>query len=138
MVLLKDLFEEAMDKHYPKKSKKSKKHSFKYNKHGLFRVCKIVSNRCRKNYTWKYSFRKNYRGHAISAVNLIRLKEKVLEQDLPWVIVDEELARQAVESDGLDWDLFVSSEGESNDSLDDDKSESLKELGIVKEGYVCC
>lgn len=137
MVLLKDLFEEAMNK-----NKKTSKPSFRRNKYGLFRVCKVVNNRCRNDSIWKYTFRKNYKSHAVTATNLIRLKERVLDKNLPFIIIDEELARQTVEIEGLNWDSFVKGctlpNSDADDSLDDDKSESLKELGIVKEGYAYC
>lgn len=40
--------------------------------------------------TWTYNKQINGKHHQLSSINLLNLKEKVLDKGLPWVIIDEE------------------------------------------------
>lgn len=97
MVLLKELFEEALKRNRKtagdseRKSRKPQR-----NKYGFYRVSKVRSARCHKGFMWKYVMQKDLHRTVISAVSLRRLKEKVESKGLPWVVTDQDLAWESV------------------------------------------
>ena len=62
--------------------------------------CKVsISNcsSCKKGFTWRYRYCIDSQHKSISSTDLNKLKEKVLEQDLEWKIIDEERAQKSVD-----------------------------------------
>ena len=75
-----------------------KKNISRANNHtGFYRVDKQKSNFCRQGFSWRYRYYKDKRYHPIYSINLLKLKEKVEAQGLPWEIIDEEKAKKSLE-----------------------------------------
>lgn len=74
------------------KRKMSKSISKTKNTTGFYRVSKQKDNGCRQGFIWLYT----YQNKKISSVNLLRLKEKVEAQNLPWEIIDDEKAQKSL------------------------------------------
>ena len=74
------------------KRKMSKSISKTKNTTGFYRVSKQKDNDCRQGFIWLYT----YQNKKISSVNLLRLKEKVEAQNLPWEIIDDEKAQKSL------------------------------------------
>ena len=99
MVLLKDLFEEAIGKHSCDRfgvacNNMSNKTGFKY-------VSRVNNKLYKQGYCWKY--RRNLGGEVVQVqgITLKVLHERVISRGLPWVIVDEILANNNLESEML-------------------------------------
>lgn len=103
MPLLKELFEEA--KKDGLKNSRSGLHIGR-NKWGCFRLVRLKHERSRKGYLWAYHFNVGGERVRIVASNLLLLRDKVINKGYPWIVTDEDLFRKAVESDGLDYNLF--------------------------------
>ena len=69
-----------------------KKISEARNTTGFYRVSKH-NNNCKQGFSWCYT----YQNKEISRVNILKLKDKVEAQDLPWEIIDEEKAQKSLE-----------------------------------------
>lgn len=106
MVLLKDLFDVAMNGNRVKPTPETTRSHPRRNKWGFHRVTKI-KNKTNTGFIWKYTVQKNHVRTVISGVNLMVLKEKVECRGFPWVVTDEVLAKSTVESEGLCWELMA-------------------------------
>lgn len=53
----------------------------------------------KKGFTWRYRYCIDSQHKSISSTDLNKLKEKVLEQDLEWKIIDEEKAQRSLDLD---------------------------------------
>ena len=69
-----------------------KKISEARNTTGFYRVSKH-NNNCKQGFSWRYT----YQNKEISYVNILKLKDKVEAQGLPWEIIDEEKAKESLE-----------------------------------------
>lgn len=99
MVLLKELVEEAMEKHSCDRfgvacNNMSNKTGFKY-------VSRVNNKLYKQGYCWKY--RRNLGGEVVQVqgISLKVLRERVISRGLPWVVTDEVLARSSFESECL-------------------------------------
>lgn len=75
------------------KRKMSESISKTKNATGFYRVSKQKDNGCKQGFIWLYT----YQNKKISSVNLLKLKEKVEAQNLPWKIIDDEKAQKSLE-----------------------------------------
>lgn len=66
------------------------------NKTGINRVYKDFNKKSRQGFYWVYSYTINKKKKSISAVNLLKLKEKVIKKGLTWKIVDADLYRKSL------------------------------------------
>ena len=68
------------------------------NKTGFYNVGIQKKEDCRQGFVWKYRFTDGnpYR-IVIGSVDLIKLKQKVLDKGLPWSVIDETKAKQTCE-----------------------------------------
>ena len=65
---------------------------------GILRVCKDKQKNCKQGFIWCYQYKESRNKNIkIVSVNLLKLKEKVLEKGLNWVIVDKEKAKMTCE-----------------------------------------
>ena len=55
-----------------------------------------------QGFSWIYQYRHNGKQHAIHSVNLLKLKQKVIEKGLDWLIIDEEKAIETCKQYGYD------------------------------------
>lgn len=67
------------------------------NKTGFYRVDKCSNDSYRQGFFWRYRYCIDSQHKSISSTDLNKLKEKVLEQDLEWKIIDEERAQRSVD-----------------------------------------
>ena len=67
------------------------------NSSGILNVCKCYTDMCTQGFTWQYWYYEKGKQTSISAIGLLRLKEKVLAKGFDWVIVNEELANKSLE-----------------------------------------
>lgn len=69
---------------------------------GIFRVHKVKCSNCKNKFRFKYIVGRYPKYTAqLSSVNLLKLKQKVLEKGFEWIILDEDKARVTAESVGL-------------------------------------
>ena len=68
-----------------------------HNTSGFYRISKKKDNNCKQNFFWRYSYYINNKRKDIESTNLLKLKEKVEAQGLPWEIIDEEKAKKTLQ-----------------------------------------
>lgn len=68
-----------------------------HNTSGFYRVNKKKDNSCKQNFLWCYRYYINDKRKEIKSTNLLKLKDKVEVQGLPWKIIDEEKAKESLE-----------------------------------------
>lgn len=78
------------------RKKISESRSKAQNTTGFYRVSK-QKNDCKQGFTWCYQYQYKSIKKSISNINLLKLKEKVSTQGLPWKILDEEQAKKSLE-----------------------------------------
>ena len=83
-------------KHRSEETKK-KMSEAKKGKSGFYRVSQHKNKSCKQGFTWEYRYFKNKKRKSILSTNLLKLKEKVEAQCLPWEIIDEEKAKESLE-----------------------------------------
>ena len=76
-----------------------KKMSEAQNTTGFYKVSISNCSSCKKGFTWRYRYCIDSQHKSISSTDLNKLKEKVLEQDLEWKIIDEEKAQRSLDLD---------------------------------------
>ena len=76
-----------------------KKISEAQNTTGFYKVSISNCSSCKKGFTWRYRYCIDSQHKSISSTDLNKLKEKVLEQDLEWKIIDEEKAQRSLDLD---------------------------------------
>ena len=64
---------------------------------GFYRVSKEKDNHCKQGFMWRYQYQYKLIEKKLRSVNLLKLKEKVESQSLPWEIIDEEKAQKSLE-----------------------------------------
>ena len=79
------------------KKKISKTRSKKYNTTGFYRVHKAKDNAIKQGFRWSYQNQNKSTRQSIMSTNLLKLKDKVEAQGLPWKILDEEKAKKSLE-----------------------------------------
>ena len=99
MVLLKDLFEEALKK---PSNKKRRKKSNRKNETGLYRVSKGYCRSCKEKTIWQYVYiNSEGKRKYIGSVSLLKLKEKIKDKKLEWKINNEYYANKTAKELGL-------------------------------------
>ena len=73
-----------------------KKISKSQNTTGFYRVSKQKDNHCKQGFRWRYRYQNKSTGKKITCTNLLRLKEKVEAQNLPWEIIDDEKSSKII------------------------------------------
>ena len=85
--------------------KHSKEHRIKIaeslNSSGILNVCKYHTENCTQGFSWSYWYYEDSQQKHISSIDLLRLKEKVLDKGLEWIIVNEELANKSLEESSI-------------------------------------
>ena len=72
------------------------------NNTGFFRVTLRPCETCKHGFRWRYVYWENGKQRYVSSVNLNKLKSKVLEKDLEWIIIDKNKAKQVCEQYNYD------------------------------------
>jgi hypothetical protein len=80
---------------------KTKVQAERHNVLGLFRVSKVVCTQCNSNYRYYYNYQNNGKKIGFTSINLLKLKNKVIENGFEWCVVNEDRARVTAESEGL-------------------------------------
>lgn len=83
------------------KKKISQTLSQKYNKTGFYRVSQEYNKRYKKGFRWAYSYRQDNQKKKVSAMDLETLKNRVLEKQLEWRILDEEKSQKSLKEDQI-------------------------------------
>lgn len=89
-----------MEKHILQKQEKkisesvSKAHK---GKSGFYRIGQHKDKCCKQGFIWEYRYFENKKRKIFSSANLLKLKDKVEAQGLPWEIIDEEKAQKSLE-----------------------------------------
>lgn len=65
------------------------------NKWGILNVCLTACDRVVTGYQWKYSYFDGIRMRVLSSYDLEKLKRRVLNKGLSWVITDEDYAQDS-------------------------------------------
>ena len=91
------------DKDIPEETRQKMSHS--RNTSGFFRVTKRNDKCCKQGFLWVYQYYEEKRKcqKAIRSVNLLKLKQKVLDNDLEWLIIDEDNAKATCDEFGYDY-----------------------------------
>lgn len=76
-----------------------KKMSEARNTTGFYRVSKDKDSTCKQGFRWRYQYQYKSTKKQIKSTNLLKLKEKVEAQNLPWKIIDEEKAQKSLKKD---------------------------------------
>lgn len=82
-------------------NKISKTISHQRNTTGFYRVSKAYDKNFKKGFRWRYCYCENRRQRNINSINLSILKQKVLDKNLPWEILDEIKAKKSLEDDKI-------------------------------------
>jgi len=86
----------------------NKEHRLKLSKirssSGFYSVIKKKDETCKQGFIWRYETRIENKIIRVNSVDLIKLKQKVLDKNLIWEMVDEEKAKATLESVGLSLD----------------------------------
>ena len=64
---------------------------------GFYRVDKEKNSTCKQGFMWRYRYQNKSTRKKITSTNLLKLKEKVEAQNLPWKIIDDEKAQKSIE-----------------------------------------
>lgn len=64
---------------------------------GFYRVNKEKNSTCKQGFMWRYRYPNKSTRKKITSTNLLKLKEKVEAQNLPWKIIDDEKAKKSIE-----------------------------------------
>lgn len=85
-------------KYHSEETKKKMSEAHK-GKSGFYRVAQRKSKSCKQGFEWQYRYKcfENKKRKVISSTNLLKLKEKVETQGLPWEIIDKKKAKQSLE-----------------------------------------
>lgn len=70
--------------------------SSKRNTSGFLNVSKNLDNRFTKGFYWRYRYTTNGKRKSIKSTSLQKLQQKVQKQNLPWKIIDNELAQKSL------------------------------------------
>ena len=65
-----------------------------HNNSGIFRVGKNKNKTFKQGYTWRYVWKENGKSNTIVSADINKLKEKVVERGLDWIILDEDKAKE--------------------------------------------
>lgn len=89
----------------------SKEHRLKLSKKrnstGFYNVYKKKDNSCKQGFIWRYQVRLENKIISVNSVDLVQLKQKVLNKNLVWEIVDIEKAKATLESVGLTMEMIL-------------------------------
>jgi hypothetical protein len=61
----------------------------------IFRVFKSQNKSCKKGWDYCYNYVENKKRKELHSVDIFKLRKKVIEKGLPWIIVDEEKVKRA-------------------------------------------
>lgn len=91
------------DKDIPEETRQ--KMSYSRNSTGFFRVTQRNDNSCKQGFMWTYQYYEEKRKaqKAIRSVNLLKLKQKVIERGFDWIIIDETNAKSTCDEFGYDY-----------------------------------
>lgn len=73
------------------------KRSKKLNKTGFFRVYIATNKSCKQGWDYCYNYTENGKRKEIHSVSIIKLKQRVLDKGLDWIVLDEEKAKKTLE-----------------------------------------
>lgn len=59
------------------------------NKIGLFRVFKAQNKSCKQGFDYCYNYVENGKRKELHSVNILKLRRKVIERGLDWIVIDE-------------------------------------------------
>jgi len=59
------------------------------NKIGLFRVFKAQNKSCKQGFDYCYNYVENGKRKELHSVNILKLKRRVIEKGLDWIVIDE-------------------------------------------------
>ena len=63
------------------------------NKLGLFRVFKAQNKSCKQGFDYCYNYTDGNKRKELHSIDILKLRKRVIEKGLPWVIIDEEKVR---------------------------------------------
>lgn len=96
---------------------------------GFFRVSKHEDDSCLKGFRYIYRYYRDGKRKEISSVDIIKLKEKVIKNNLEWFIVDENKAEKTLnESNEKVEKRFIHHTNESKQKI----SETTNKLGYYR------
>jgi hypothetical protein len=78
------------------------------NTSGFFRVCKRNDKSCKQGFLWVYQYydEKRKGQKSLRSVNLLKLKQKVLDNGFEWLIINEDNARATCDEFGYDYSII--------------------------------
>ena len=74
---------------------------------GIYNLFKKESKDVSQGFRWIYKYSENGNSHEITSVSLIEVKEKVLSNNLPWTILDEDKANEIFDKYGKSKDQMT-------------------------------
>lgn len=77
-----------------------KSHSKNKNVYGFYRVTQIKGPKYTNGFIWVYQYQKDYKRKKFYSTTLKGLKQKVIENGLEWLMIDEDKARATCEEHG--------------------------------------
>lgn len=89
-ILDEELAKEVLDNNVTRK---------KQNTTGFYRVSKYNNKQYSKGFAWRYMYYAEGKTRVIKSVSIVKLEKMVKSKDLPWEIIDEELAKKTTEED---------------------------------------
>jgi len=72
------------------------------NKLGIFRVIKHKHKTTKQGFNYVYTYTENGKSRELHSIDICKLKEKVIERGLEWIIVDEEKVKKTFDEKTAD------------------------------------
>lgn len=85
--------EKAAEKSYEENEEGLKMHHQKTTS-GIYLVAKHKNEECKQGFDWAYKYYDGEKSNYITSINLYDLEEKVKSRNLPWIVIDDELAKE--------------------------------------------
>ena len=73
------------------------------NSSGYYRVYLQTKCNTKQGFTWKYRYTQYGKRRVISSVDLLKLKQKIIDNGLPWLVLDESKAKNTCETYGYNF-----------------------------------
>ena len=93
------------DKHHDLSSKI--KISSSGNTTGFFRVNKHFKKDCAQGFYWEYQYYDENKYKSFCSVNLLKLKQKVIQNGLEWLVLDLDNALKTIEENNLELEVLL-------------------------------
>lgn len=79
---------------------------FRWSYTGFDKVKKRAYDDVLQGFMWTYRYKKNYKQIELSSINLLELKDKVLNNGLDWIVLDEDMANESLKENKENYEKY--------------------------------